>query len=1106
MFKTSPLPSLRRPLDQALLTLLALLALLVPVEPAAAQPAGTAWRTLVVGDGAFRVHYQAATEAWTRRAAGHLVVIRNRLAEEIGYRPEQTIDVVVADPLSRPNGSAWALLGAPRIVLWTTPPEPTSVLGTYRDWGELVATHEEAHLVHLLRPSRSPWRRLAGRLLPLGGPGPIGLEAPRWVTEGYATLLEGRLTGAGRPNSDLAAAVLRERALAGRLPSYGALGGDDHTWLGRSMAYLGGSSYLAWLEQRTGPRSLKDLWARMTARKKRSFDEAFRGVFGDGPAALYGRFTAELTWRAVESRRALDQEGSTAGGGRAHNGALWLERGWRTGAPAVSLDGQRLAVVLRDRKTPPRLAVLATADDPDAAREREEAAARLLARDPEDVPAVPPAAPPRTPLAVLPTVDGRAPAKPRWLADGRSLLYTAAAPDAAGILHFDLYRWTPRLPVSADAEGAGAQPTRDPDTHQGTPVRITDRADLRSPDPVPAATPGLPGGSAWAVAVRNRHGESQLVRVDLVTGAVSALTEPSVDTVWATPRIAPDGRRLAVVRHQDGRWELVLFALDWAPDEAAPPATSLRRLAVLPTPGTLVADPAWSPDGRTLYAAVGEAESLAEGSAETPAEYGGSVDLVAFDLGNAPASPALRTRGLTRTLTRTLTRSGGAALAPAPAPDGRSLFFLGLTDRGLDVRRLVLPPKAGAAGESNGTGTLSGADGPAAAPTQATGADRTDEEIPRATPPEGPPLGAVGAIAPDALPPDRPYRFGPREHAPLVGFALSASGSAVEAGVAGTDPVGRLDWIAVGALSSGGAPQGAVSGATFRAPPFATSFHLFTADLAPSAQGHARGRAPAATEGGLDVTRRGIAAEQEWRRRFAPLTLRLGVGLVAGQVAGQVRRDGPPRTETLGTAWSRLDGNLALTPSRGLWQGLLGLGARFEGGETDGAAWSRDRETLATGLFRDGQGARLTWIRHGSNDLRFPFDRYQVGGVRRSILPALADGTRVAVPALTEGTLVGDAVETQRVELIGLWGGLLPGPLPEDTRLFWERHRAWNAGTPRGDWLTLAGIELTRTLAPVPLLGLPGVHVSAGAAYLLDTPDPSTEGDVRLWAAIGWQP
>jgi len=75
-----------------------------------------------------------------------------------------------------------------------------------------------------------------------------------------------------------------------------------------SMAYLLGSAYLEWLEARTGPGSLRNLWSRMTARTPRSFDDAFRGVFGESPADLYDRFRAELTWRAMEAERRLALE------------------------------------------------------------------------------------------------------------------------------------------------------------------------------------------------------------------------------------------------------------------------------------------------------------------------------------------------------------------------------------------------------------------------------------------------------------------------------------------------------------------------------------------------------------------------------------------------------------------------------------------------------------------------------------------------------------------------------------------------------------------------------------------------------------------------------
>jgi hypothetical protein len=167
---------------------------------AAAQPPSADWRVLSTAN--FRIHYPAPYEAWTLRVAGRLDSIRAHVAREVGYTPPTRVDVVVMDPFSTANGAAIPLLGAPRMVLWTTPPEPDSVIGHFGDWGEVVAVHEDAHLAHLLRPSRNPVVSLLERtVLPLG---PIALRAPRWVIEGYATLLEGRITGFGRPRATCA--------------------------------------------------------------------------------------------------------------------------------------------------------------------------------------------------------------------------------------------------------------------------------------------------------------------------------------------------------------------------------------------------------------------------------------------------------------------------------------------------------------------------------------------------------------------------------------------------------------------------------------------------------------------------------------------------------------------------------------------------------------------------------------------------------------------------------------------------------------------------------------------------------------------------------------
>ncbi|MEQ1504651.1 MAG: hypothetical protein ABMB14_20595, partial [Myxococcota bacterium] len=514
---------------------------------AAAQTPSEPWRTLRTEH--FRVHYPAVAAAWSESAAARLEAYHARVVAEVGYTPERVIDVVVVDPYSDANGSAIPLAHAPRIQLYATPPDASSVIGNYRTWDEILLVHEDAHVAHMIRPPRNAVERV---LYDLVGFGPIASKGPRWVVEGYATVVEGRLTGFGRPNGDGRALVLRRLAQQGQLPGYGELDASAK-WLGGSFAYLVGSAYLEWLEERAGPGSLRNLWARMTAKSTRTFDEAFVGVFGAPPAELYGRFTAELTASAV----ALEEA-------RPASESVFQTIGWDVGAPAVSPDGAKVAVPRRPKDGLPRIDVWSLAIDEKAVESAADAANEALERDPLDVAAVPPVHPPHEQVAHH--VSAAFPAwDVRWMPDGASVLYAAWTRDRRGRVRPDLFRWT----------------------LDGGTDRITRGADLRSPDPAPDGT--------WAVAVRSTWGQTQLVRVDLATGATTELTPLSVAVV-DQPRISPDGGRLA-----------------WLVNDGAGFGVVVRELATgaewstRPGPGGAGAfGLAWGRDGHGLLASLGE--------------------------------------------------------------------------------------------------------------------------------------------------------------------------------------------------------------------------------------------------------------------------------------------------------------------------------------------------------------------------------------------------------------------------------------------------------------------------------------------------------------------
>ncbi|MEA2336050.1 MAG: hypothetical protein QOE82_57, partial [Thermoanaerobaculia bacterium] len=548
------------------------------------------WRTIITPH--FRVHYPAAYEAWAARAASRLESVRTAVVAEVGFAPETVTDVLIENPIASANGATISLLDTPRIVLYAEPPEPETEIGEYSNWIDLLTVHETAHLVHLLRPSRNPLDRALAHLLPLN---PITLHAPRWVLEGYATLIEGRITGSGRPSGAMRAAVLRTWAMNGQLPTYAQLN-SDRRFLGMSMAYLAGSAFLEWLVETHGPDSLQHLWSRMTARQRRSFDTAFAGVFGDTPQRLYGRFSAELSENALTVARA----------GGWTEGELWQETSRASGDPAISPDGKALAMVVRDAKGEATLVVFSTGINDEEAK-TEKRIAEMLRRDPQDVAPIRTRPLPRKPLHSFKPLDGGDIENPRWARGGASIIYTHKQPDRDGFLHHDLFRWNPA---------------------SGQTERLTHLADVKDADPIDAT---------HAIAVRSRFGTSQIVIVDLTTGAITPRTEPSLDIVYAHPRAAADGR-LAWAEHANGEWRV---AVDRKP---------------LPITGALA--PEWGANGALFAAVAGR----------------GFIDIARID-GETPSF---------------VTRSAGMALSPAPSPDG-SLYFMSLDPDGFVVRRIADP-------------------------------------------------------------------------------------------------------------------------------------------------------------------------------------------------------------------------------------------------------------------------------------------------------------------------------------------------------------------------------------------------------------------------------
>ncbi|MCA1792050.1 MAG: hypothetical protein LC667_20025, partial [Thioalkalivibrio sp.] len=180
--------------------------------------------------------------------------------------------------------------------------------------------------------------------------------------------------------------------------------------------------------------------------------------------------------------------------------------------------------------------------------------------------------------------------------------------------------------------------------------RVTEGARLAQPSAGP--------DGRWAIAVQEGGGTSGLVRVDLETGAVTALAVGTAQEHWAYPAVSPGGSLVAATRWRVGGYHDVVV-LDAATGLVRSELTRDRAMDLAP---------GWSPNGRWVVWA---------------SDRTGILNVLA-----AEVDPVAGTAGAPRLLTNIRT---GVSF-PSVSPDGKTLYMSVYHADGWDVGRVPFDP------------------------------------------------------------------------------------------------------------------------------------------------------------------------------------------------------------------------------------------------------------------------------------------------------------------------------------------------------------------------------------------------------------------------------
>ncbi|MDI3279902.1 MAG: hypothetical protein QJR13_00830 [Bacillota bacterium] len=593
-----------------------------------AARAAAGWQTLETPH--FSIHFRPEEEGAARELAKIAEEVHGRLVEFLRHVPRGKTEVVLKDSSDFGNGWVDPLLPFKNVTLEISYPLSSwASLGfTREDWLRYVFTHEYTHVLFF---DTTSGLAEAGR--EVAGQVPLlsnpNLMAPAWYVEGLATYTESRFTRGGRVEDPVFDMYLRAAVLSGRLYTPDQLASTAYDLSGWPEGGL--SVYLY------GSSFVAYLAQKYGPEKLAQLNHASGDYQNLSFAATFRSvFQAGLeeewqSWLEGLRRRYQEQKEKLEGQGLTQARRLTATGRWKGGL-AVSPDGRQVAYTAGGRGWATGLRLLLLEEGKD----------RQVA------------------------LSGVPEGSITWSPDGRFLYYTKPEYTGTDYLYRELYRYDlergreERLTRGGRVLDAAWSPDG---RRLALVTQKGGRTDLELVEPAEAGTAGRgagcgggsPGAAEEGGALGAGGGEPVQRRV---------LLEGGEELRFSSPAWSPDGRQLAVAAwRQGGRRDILLLRVEAGSQVEAAGGEGLATRRWLTDDAAVDLSPAWTPDGRYVLFSSGRS---------------GIPNLYAVEVSTG------RLFQVTNVLY--------GAFAPAPAPDGRSLVFLGYGPEGYDLYQMPLDP------------------------------------------------------------------------------------------------------------------------------------------------------------------------------------------------------------------------------------------------------------------------------------------------------------------------------------------------------------------------------------------------------------------------------